>query len=208
MPLPNATPPLQRVSNENSAPSVGGLPARGSSEPCRGLSIFWPSFVPSLARSLSSFIRLEIHGRWSFCPTVPDDELSRSSSSAERGRGSLALRLNGPNRGFNFILHCARGDGDGGGESRQSQNIHERRRRLFLSTFSANTGGGARTPKAVGFLPNSKSGLRCLGSTCLQLDRCRVGGLLSLPYRPTIDRSGGAAAAAEKEDGHLHRRAE
>ena len=50
-----------------------------------------PSFLRSLARSLSSFISLEIHGRWSFCPTVPDDELSRSSSSsAERGRGSLA----------------------------------------------------------------------------------------------------------------------
>ena len=90
MPLPNATPPLQRVSNENSAPSVGGLPARGSSEPCRGLPLHFLAFLLSFARSLSSFISLEIHGRWSFCPTVPDDELSRSSSSAERGRGSLA----------------------------------------------------------------------------------------------------------------------
>ena len=49
-----------------------------------------PSFLRSPARSPSSFISLEIHGRWSFCPTVPDDELSRSSSSVERGRGSLA----------------------------------------------------------------------------------------------------------------------
>ena len=72
MPLPNATPPLQRVSNENSAPSVGGLPARGSSEPCRGLSIFWPSFVPSLARSLALLLH-PFGNSWSvvFLPNGP-----------------------------------------------------------------------------------------------------------------------------------------
>ena len=53
MPLPNATPPLQRVSNENSAPSVGGLPARGSSEPCRGLPLHFLAFLLSFARSLA-----------------------------------------------------------------------------------------------------------------------------------------------------------
>ena len=72
MPLPNATPPLQRVSNENSAPSVGGLPARGSSEPCRGLPLHFLAFLLSFARSLALLLH-QFGNSWSvvFLPNGP-----------------------------------------------------------------------------------------------------------------------------------------
>ena len=76
MPLPNATPPLQRVSNENSAPSVGGLPARERLKRAlpRPASPFFglPSFLRSLARSLALLLH-QFGNSWSvvFLPNGP-----------------------------------------------------------------------------------------------------------------------------------------
>ena len=55
MPLPNATPPLQRVSNENSAPSVGGLPEAQASLAAASPFFGLPSFHPLLALLLHQF---------------------------------------------------------------------------------------------------------------------------------------------------------
>ena len=74
--LPNAAPPLQRVSNENSAPSLCGWSASQreaqASLAAACLSIFWPSFFPSLPCSLALLLH-QFGNSWSvvFLPNGP-----------------------------------------------------------------------------------------------------------------------------------------
>ena len=168
----------QRLSNENSAPFVGGLPQPqaslatlgiGGKAGCRGLSIFWPSFLPSLSLSLSllPFISLEIHGRWSFCPTVPDDELSRSSA---RSTAQIAALTS-----FSVVLEAA---AKAEHTRRLLRRIREGRREGRRGVEGAQRRDSRQTAKIK---------LEALARSPASIAVSRVGGLPSSPRPSSID---------------------